>query len=411
MKKITFIIAQYGDKVNGGAEKHCQMLAQKMSSYYEIEVLTTCCIDYNTFEEFYSPGTECYDNICVRRFKTNKYDSDIYKMYEKKIRIFRKVRRSIYRLGLSRILPFLNPVWQSQEKTETAYYRSHGFYSSDLLTYLEEYHQQSQAIILFSYLYPSTVFGSLISPEKTILIPTAHNESHLFRPIMAKLFNHVAHIAFNTHNEQELCRSLFGRHMAPHTVIGVGTDLASPTSLEYINNKFNLPSEYIMYFGRVADSKLDQLIPYFLSYKKKYPNNLKLVLTGKLYTKKVDHKDIVYTDFVSEAEKTALIQHAKLIINPSPHESLSLLMLESMKLGKIVLVNGKSKVLKEHCIKSNGAAFYYESKQDFIYKIHELVNGNQENNSEAQKYIEENYNWDIIIQKFRSLINRISENN
>ena len=41
MKKIAFIIVRYGENINGGAEVHCQMLAERLLPYYEVEVLTT----------------------------------------------------------------------------------------------------------------------------------------------------------------------------------------------------------------------------------------------------------------------------------------------------------------------------------------------------------------------------------
>ena len=50
MKKIAFIIVRYGENINGGAEVHCQMLAERLLPYYEVEVLTT------TIRAFNHPG-------------------------------------------------------------------------------------------------------------------------------------------------------------------------------------------------------------------------------------------------------------------------------------------------------------------------------------------------------------------
>lgn len=40
-KKIAFVIIRYGADVNGGAELHCRMLAERLVSYYDVEVLTS----------------------------------------------------------------------------------------------------------------------------------------------------------------------------------------------------------------------------------------------------------------------------------------------------------------------------------------------------------------------------------
>lgn len=86
--------------------------------------------------------------------------------------------------------------------------------------------------------------------------------------------------------------------------------------------------------------------------KKVYPNSdLKFVLVGKQYSDPFNHPDIIYTNFVEEQEKISIIQHAKIVINPSLYESLSLILLEAMALKKAMLVNGNCNVLKEHCHK------------------------------------------------------------
>lgn len=40
-KKVAFVIIRYGAEVNGGAEAHCRMLAERLVPYYDVEVLTT----------------------------------------------------------------------------------------------------------------------------------------------------------------------------------------------------------------------------------------------------------------------------------------------------------------------------------------------------------------------------------
>lgn len=41
MKKIAIINQRYGIEVNGGSEYYARLLAEHLSSYYDVEVLTT----------------------------------------------------------------------------------------------------------------------------------------------------------------------------------------------------------------------------------------------------------------------------------------------------------------------------------------------------------------------------------
>ncbi len=235
-----------------------------------------------------------------------------------------------------------------------------------------------------------------------------HEEREAFRPILTQLFSKVKHIAFNTEEERNLAFNIFGSHIANNSIVAVGVEVSTPLDKETLYSKFQLPKNYLLYFGRVCNTKVRTLIPWFLRYKQKYPSDLKLVLTGRIFMDKTEHPDVIYTDFVTEEEKTALIENARAVINPSQYESLSLLLLETMVLGKPILVNGKSKVMKEHCIKSNYAAQYYSSESDFQRKLCQILEGDVSfMRSISISYVENNYSWPLVIKKLTHIIDSI----
>ncbi len=94
-----------------------------------------------------------------------------------------------------------------------------------------------------------------------------------------------------------------------------------------------MPEDYLLYVGRIDAIKLNNIVDYFLSYKKKYVDS-RLKLVGGIFGKTVEHPDIIYTGFVDDAEKVAIQLNAKVIVNPSRYESLSLILLETMSEGK-----------------------------------------------------------------------------
>ena len=71
MKKIAFIIVRYGENINGGAEVHCQMLAERLLPYYEVEVLTTTIRAFNHPDQDYTEGVSSWNGV---RFKPQPID-------------------------------------------------------------------------------------------------------------------------------------------------------------------------------------------------------------------------------------------------------------------------------------------------------------------------------------------------
>lgn len=406
-KKIAFVVIRYGKNIDGGAEVHCKMLAKHLEAYYDVEVLTTCIKNYKTGINEFNEGVSYEENILTRRFNAEPIQEKSAKEIYEKSKIGRKIRRFIYRLGLLRVFSFFKPIWSLNEQNELIYMKSNLFYSPKMFDYISENKENYNAFIFITYAYPLPLFGTADVADKSIFIPTAHHESALFFSIYTKLFNRVKHIAFNTTAEQELCKSIFGRGLAQHSVVGVGIETQPSDDWSVVKLKYNLPESYLLYLGRVDYGKLNNLINLFLKYKKIYPSSLKLVLTGGIHTEIIHNEDIIYTGFVSEGEKSALLNNATVIVNPSRYESLSLIALEAMWLQKPLLVNGACEVLKEHCVLSKGAAQFYLNEKQFCQKLNTIINSEiiqKEMGIKGHRYVKENYDWNVITEKFRRII-------
>lgn len=385
-KKIALINQRYGLEVNGGSELHCRILAEKLLAFYDVEVITTCALEYTTWDNYYQEGIEIINGVTVRRFKTDK---------SRKQQTFEIISRKVFSNGNHNI------------KDELEWLDEQGPCSSDFLEYIQVYGADYDAVIYMTYLYYLTARGIMNTPNANIyLLPTAHDEP----PIYLKYYQSVFHAArgyiYNTTEEKYMIESMFPVSRKPSIIAGVGVELPEG-ELPDIRVTLGFEEEYIVYVGRIDESKgCGILFDYFLNYKKETKSNIKLVLVGKSVMEIPQHPDIITLGFVEDEVKFAAIKGSKLLVLASEYESLSMVVLESMMLERPVLVNGKCEVLKGHCVKSEAGAFF-TSYGEFAEKLTLLLTDDEVYScmkSNTKKYVEDNYSWDVIFQRISTLL-------
>ena len=121
------------------------------------------------------------------------------------------------------------------------------------------------------------------------------------------------------------------------------------------------------------------------------------------------HPDIINLGFVSEEEKYNGISGAKALILPSKFESLSISVLEALSIRTPIIVDGECEVLKGHCVKSN-AGLYYRNYFEFEGCLNYMLNNPTkaaEMGENGKKYVDNNYTWDVIVEKFRIMIEKM----
>ena len=179
-KKIAIVVQRYGLEVNGGAEFHARILAEQLAQKYEVEILTSTALDYHGWENHYAPGLDVVNGINVVRFRT-------YKQRSKKTR---RARRAIYqKKKYFKILKFLGVfekidkrlrLSEVKKKDIDNWLAGQGPYVPDLINYISSSKEKYDVFIFFTYLYYPTVVGMPIVAERSIFIPTAHDEPLLY---------------------------------------------------------------------------------------------------------------------------------------------------------------------------------------------------------------------------------------
>ena len=410
--RIAFVVQRYGAEILGGSEYHCRLVAERLATRHDVEVLTTCARDYITWANEYPEGTDRIRGVTVRRFaNAHTRDLDGFNRYSEWI--------------------FSNP---HTREDEMKWLEMQGPWCPSLLEHLQRHHRSYDAIIFFTYLYAPTVLGLEIDPSRSILVPTAHDEPAIHLEIYKEMFRHPAAVAYNTEVEKNFLKTTFDIRAIAEETVGCGVDLmlgdgetpgAGASGVEEddggepvdviaqmksrgvpFRRRHRLYDDFLLYGGRIDAGKgCEELLEYFTSYKE-HDGNAMLVLMGVKLMQLPEVPWVKFAGLLSERERLQALESATVVVVPSPYESLSLLALEAMAVGTPVLCNARSEVLVEHCLKSN-AGLYYQDREEFI-ECAKLLLGDERlrraMGRNGKEYVKRNYRWDVILAKYDRLI-------
>lgn len=389
--RIAFVCQRYGSEVNGGSEQYCRQIAEKLSDEYDVTVYTTCALDYITWKDDYAPRTEQLNHVTVRRFRVRK-------------------TRNRYISALTaralRIIP------SHSTKAEWRWIDLQGPYCPDLLNTLQEEAEQYQTVFFMTYLYYTAARGLMLNLPNAVLIPTVHDEPPVYFRCYDQAFGNARGFVWNTPEEKEFAYKRFPQiRNIPCVMAGIGIEESAaddnllPAALKCCR--------YLVYAGRIAESKgCREMLDYFRQYRANNPGDLKLVLIGKSVMRIPEADDIINLGYVSDQEKITVMANAAALVLHSRYESLSMVVLESMELGRPVLVSAKCSVLKGHCERSK-AGFCFNNYEEYERNLNLLLNDSEsylKMQSGGKRYVAENYRWERIIEQYKTMIALISNN-
>lgn len=401
-EKIAVVVQRYGAEINGGAELHARLLCQQLLKYYDITVLTTCSVDYQIWDNTYDEGVSFLDGVKVKRFKSISTNSHKANKKYRKLAGIRRHHLFLKKIKLFGLYKKLGLHYITKADLNN-WIRYQGPNCPGLIDFLKINSKNFKKVIFFTYLYYPTFEGIQVT-KNNILIPTAHDEPPFYFNTCRYVFRYAKFIMYNSLSEKRLVESVYpNTKTTPNSVVGVGFDDFDKELIEEKKIDCNFP--YIIYLGRIDKSKgCDILLDYFDRYIRETQSDLKLIMVGKKFMElDSSYKNIIFTGFVSNSEKYHYLSNCKALIIPSIYESLSLVTLESMQLGKPVIANEFCEVIKDHIEISQSGFLYnnYDSFRKVLQNIEQLSKEEFSNISvRGKKYIEENYRWDKIIDKF-----------
>ncbi len=384
---VAFVVQRYGPGVTGGAETLARAVAERLSSFHEISVLTTCARDYVTWRNELPAGESEESGVRVRRFPVER---------ERDLAAFNAYAEPLYARERTR-------------EEEIEFLLRQGPVVPSLVEALRREKDRYASVVFFTYLYYPTYWGLEAAPERSVLVPTTHDEPPLAFSIYREVFARARAFGFLTPAEQELVRSRFGTADRPAAIVGMGVEPPPPGDVADFRARHGLGGAYALYAGRVDAGKgCAAMLAAHERYRREKEGAAELVLIGRLAMPEPRQTGVRYLGFLPEEEKSTAMAGACAVICPSPYESLSIVLLEGLALGTPGLVNAGSAVLKEHCLRSNAGLFYADG-EEYAEALDLLVRDEALRGAlgaQGRRYVDAEYRWSVVLERWRSLLER-----
>ncbi|MDD3826907.1 MAG: glycosyltransferase family 4 protein [Anaerolineae bacterium] len=404
-RPLAFVVQRYGPEIVGGSEALCRAVAEMIAPRHPVEVLTTCARDYRTWRNELPAGTSELNGVRVRRFAVD-FERDA-RFHELLDTILGHVPLSAYPRHRARVRAHIA---RSTAQQQQDCLKLQGPYSTPLLDFLASRHQDYGLVVFFTYLYPTTFFGCQQVPAaKTVLVPTAHDEAPIHLPIFRSMFARFPAHIFLTPEERLFVQRTFDLKDALQATIGMPVELSGLPDPERFRQKYGIPAPFLLYAGRIDSSKgCEELIRFFGAAQHHLPPEVELVLCGQLAMELPVNCRIRYLGLLSEQDKIDAMAAATLLVNPSPFESFSIVVLEAMLCGTPVLVNGQCEVLKGHVRRSRGG-LYYDTGYEFVEALRLLLGDESLRagmGANGMAYVVQNYHHSVVEERYWAALSR-----
>jgi glycosyltransferase involved in cell wall biosynthesis len=386
--KVAVVVQRYGLDVLGGAETLARRAAELIAPEVDLTVLTTCAVDYLTWADHYPPGPDEVNGVRVLRFPVS-------------------APRDPFAFEQASDRAYASP---NSREHGRAWMHAQGPNAPGLLEHLHEEGAQYDAVAFVTYLYATTADGLPLVADRSILVPTVHDEPPLRLAIFDEVFAKARLCLFSTPEERELAQERFGVPDDRARIVGTGIDEYPAADALRFARETGIDGPYALYHGRLDPSKgVPELVEHHVRYRAKRPGGLDLVLVGGGdVTLPTDH-GFHRLGFVSEELKHDAIAGAEVVVCPSPYESLSFSQLEAWSHGRPTLANASSPVLVGQSRRSGGGLWYsnageYAAMLDLLARAKPLA---ESIGAQGRRYAQAEYSWDRVREHWLSALAQV----
>jgi len=355
-RRIAIVVQRCHEKLVGGSEALAWQYATLLAPHFDVDILTAAASDYVHWRNDLPVGIERRDGIDIHRFRVAAERSTYFGVLGDRLRA-----QFAQREGRP---PGERMAWP--EALEEEFIRAQGPQCPDLHTHLARHGDDYAVVIFLTYLYPTTFDGVRAMPHRRwMIVPCVHDEPPAYLKTIAHMARMAPNLLWNTSAEQEIGRRIWG--------VDHGTVVSMTVETNAVEAARE-PNPYLLYCGRIDVNKgCAHLLDGFAAWKQARPQSkLELVLTGHDVIGVGSRPGVRYLGFVDEARKFELMAGALAFVQPSPYESLSIVLLEAMAQRVPVVVNAECEALLEH-VEASGSGFSYRGQAQMLEAIDAAV--------------------------------------
>jgi len=202
--RILYTVQRYGESIVGGSENACRAFAENLvAAGHHVEVITSCAVDYRTWENEIAAGTSVLNGVIVHRLPvTSPRIEEEFSPYQ---------RRTFF--GPRPMSTEFQHMWSQKMGPSLQGYQD----------WLLQNYDRFDVAVCMTYLYytTTTALPVLYKRLPIVMQPTAHNESEIWLSLFDFLLSMPDAFLFLTPEEQDLVRKRF-KSEPRGQVVGIG---------------------------------------------------------------------------------------------------------------------------------------------------------------------------------------------
>jgi glycosyltransferase involved in cell wall biosynthesis len=421
--RFAFVTPRYGAEITRGPEHVCRLLAEELSDRHDVDVLTTCVRDPESWKNEYAEGADRVRGVLVRRFAgSGGRDPHAFEAISRRV--------------------FTSPHSRADEMD---WVRRSGTSSAGLVDYLKRQHRNYDALVFFSYAAGTTIHGVTVAPERSILFPAATVHPALRLWVCQDVFGAAAALGYGSTAERRIVRAYAARRPRAEEVVGVGigtvhesqyprlyeepletedggaseetSDVrevdAPPSHLAgrgvLFRRRHRLHGRFALHAGPVDSANgTEELIEYFAGYAADDADT-SLLLLGVKMMKLPAEPWLRSAGVLAARDRLAALAAADVVLSPDPDDIAGEHTLDAMAAGTPVLVSARNAAGADHVRKSNGG-LYYAGRDEFVEALRAVMSNDRLRDAlgrNGRRYVQQQYRWDAVIGRFERLVSRI----